>query len=124
MSKKYIIGIKNPEPAEPEFVYYCGLSHSTRDDPADILWSANIDGALLLMDMYDAAADCQLIIDSGYPTDDIKVYEAEMHYALVDLDKIGELMAARRIDRILNLLDRDDINYLKSIGVLDLTNVT
>ena len=131
---KYIIGIRNPEPAEPVLEYYCGVSDRGRNMSIDelaqdknrnnLLYDANPASAAKFTTMDSIAEVCQLLIDIGFESDLLRVYEARMEYIPVDVDELQHLIKVHKVTNIMDKLSFEEKDYLKQLGVLDLTKVT
>ena len=134
MSKKYIIGIRNSEPAPPEIEYYCGISQrgnkmSTDEIRQDknsnnFIWVADPSAAAKLTTMDGVVEICQLLIDIGFEPDLLRVYEARMEYTPVDVEDLQHHIKVHKVTNIMDKLSHKEKDYLKQLGVLDLTNVT
>jgi hypothetical protein len=131
MSKKFIVALRNSEPAEPEFEYYCGLSQQARDksidgvredkDRNDILWDTDPDCALKLINLAAAARDAQLLIDVGYDVDLIRIFTAEMVYTQLPHEETEKYMQELAVKSIIDKLTVSDVEYLEDKGLLDLS---
>jgi hypothetical protein len=134
MSKKYIIALRNSEPAPPEFEYYCGLAPAAHEktlnqlleykNKKDILWDADIECASKITNLDTAADQCNFLVEMGYDDDYIRVFTAEMQYEEISPGEIGICLRNRRVGNILKKLNTNDVDFLKKYGVLDLTKVT
>ena len=129
---RFIIAQKNIEPAPPEFEYYCGISTSygkgtataeleTVKAASDILWDDR-SAARKFSSLSDIAAAVAALEKLGF--ENLRVFELVISYEPVDTDDINRLVRERRVNDIINQLSQDDIKYLRSVGVLHLTNVT
>jgi len=102
---KFVIGIKNSEPAPPEFEYYCGAK-----PPITNLFSCVVTQETV----WDADPDCAEVFRSTLAVAD----------ALGCLTKLFPHDTLFIDKRVVSGLGADEIEYLQDNGVLDLTNVT
>jgi len=100
---KFVIGIKNSEPAPPEFVYFCDPK-----PPVNSLSACVVESEVV----WDADPDCAEVFRSTPAV-------ADALGCLMKLFPHDTLFAD-----ILKGLGADEIEYLQDNGVLDLTNVT
>jgi predicted nuclease with RNAse H fold len=135
-SPKYIIGLKNLEPAPPEYMYYMGVNaadyngkgtHVTILEEAlsgtVVLWTEWREEALTIRSMNELAAVASELTRLGW-LEGLHVYEVQPSYTLMDSREIINEVNRRKVDKILSVLSQDDIDYLVENDILDLTIVT
>ncbi len=129
MSKeKFIIGMKNTEPAPPEFLYFCGPSSpinclSACVNEAETVWDTNPDSAHVFRTMEDVATGYDNLMQL-FPAQRLFIQARIVSYNTLSTEQFMDIIVQNRINNILGGLDKDDINYLREKGVLDLTIVT
>jgi len=125
---KFVIGIKNSEPAPPEFVYFCGPKAPVNSLSAcvvesEVVWDADPDCAEVFRST-PAVADALGCLMKLFPHDTLFIDKRVVSYERMDTKIFLKLVQTNRIADILKGLGADEIEYLQDNGVLDLTNVT
>lgn len=129
---RYIIAQHNSEPAPPEYMYYCGVSLNTGKgttevalatcDKDQVMWDDNRRSARQLRSLQDAVDAFAFLETFGF--ENLRVFKVTLLYEPTDVSEFEHLAKVRRVTDIINQMDVKDAQYLKEIGVLDLTNVT
>ena len=129
---RYIIAQHNSEPAPPEYMYYAGISGSASKgtDPIalataakdQVLWNDNRQSARQLRSLTSVVSAFIALENLGF--EDLRLFKITLNYEAVDALEFKELVTKQRVREIMTKLDEKDANYLKKIGVLDLTIVT
>jgi len=125
---KFVIGIKNSEPAPPEFEYYCGAKPPITNlfscvVTQETVWDADPDCAEVFRSTL-AVADALGCLTKLFPHDTLFIDKRVVSYERMDTKIFLKLVQTNRIADILKGLGADEIEYLQDNGVLDLTNVT
>jgi len=127
---KFVIGIKNSEPAPPEFEYYCGPKGAIQSlaaciDTAETVWDEDPDCAYVFHSMDEVASGVDLLTQLFGPISDrLFIKQRIVSYNLMDKNVFTRVIRTNRINSIIQQLDDEDVKYLQDNGVLDLTNVT
>ena len=125
---RYIIALRNFEPAPPEYEYYCGTKGTAGKHlfngatTEDIIWDDDRDAALKLLSEGSAADSYIALTELGY--DGMIVYKVAQVYTPIDVEIFKALVAKNRVESILASMSGEDVDYLKKLGILDLTIVT
>lgn len=126
---KFIIGLRNSEPAPPEIEYVCGPKSPIATLGAcvsehEVLWSEAEDAAMVFHTIESVAATINQLDAMGCDVTLICVMQRIITYSVVDADAILFAVREAKVNSIIRDMDNDDVEYLKSVGALDLTNVT
>jgi len=126
---KFIIGLRNSEPAPPEVEYVCGPKSPITDFSAcvalkEVLWDENPDTAKVFHSFESLADAIVLLTDAGCDASLLCVMQKITTYQPMDAKTISTAVRENRIQHIINNIPTEDLEYLRDAGVLDLTNVT
>lgn len=126
-SQQFVIGVRNLDKCLPDWYYVCGsvapvTSLSAAIDSKEVLLDENIDTAIIFRGQESAAYNYGLLQLLGFA--ELQILEREVRWLPVDTEKFEKIVTQTRIETIMAGMDKEDIEYLKTIGVLDLTIVT
>lgn len=129
---RYIIAEHNSEPAPPEYMYYVGVSHNLNkgyDETAleectkdQVLWDDDRSSARQLRSLSSVLSAYIALVNLGF--ENLRIFKVTLNYEPADTATINNLVKKQRIREIVSKIDENDANYLREVGVLDLTIVT
>lgn len=123
----YIISIRNPEPAEPEYMYYCGAKPPISDihacvDRSEVRWDPSASNGYKLRSFEATAETYRYLKQIGF--EDVRVFKVVTALEPCDGAEFEKAAIKAKANEIVNMLEADDKEFLTKIGVLDLTIVT
>jgi len=127
-STKFVIGLRNSEPAPPEFTYYCGPSGAIQSlaaciSESETVWDEDPDCAHVFRSLDEVSSGLDLLTQL-FGHDDLFIKQRIVSYDLMDKEVFVRVIQTNRINSIIQGLDVEDVKYLQDKGVLDLTIVT
>lgn len=123
---QFIIAVKNLAKCEPDYYYVCGTklpvtSLSACISGTEVLLDGQIESALIFRGYESTAFNYGLLKALGFKG--IQIHRRMISFELVATQQFENIVTQSRIESILHNIDKDDIEYLQSKGILDLTIV-
>lgn len=124
---RFIISVRNMDKHTPDYYYLCGARAPVRILSActsrnEVLLDTDPGCALVLQSLDAAAYNYGLLKDLGF--EGIQILQKITTFENMDSTAFDDMVTQSKIKSILDCICTEDIEYLQSKGVLDLTIVT